>query len=205
MVQYKLYYFEKIGGRAEAARLLFAYSNLPYEEVDLTMEDLAKQKEKFPFGQLPVLEVDGKMLAQSLTICRYLAKTIGGLSGNNDLESAQIDSWADTIEDVYKAITAPKLFKICVFGEAEKYPEIPEVLKPYLDRTEQQLAKNYGHLVGNTFSWADIAVADLWARLRNAYPLLLDTYHHIEKFVDQVYALDGIKQYVEKRVLLHGQ
>ncbi|KAK0429489.1 hypothetical protein QR680_011404 [Steinernema hermaphroditum] len=203
MVSYKLYYFEKIGARAEMARLLFAYANLPYEEIDLTMDELKARKDEFPFGQLPVLEVDGKMLAQSLTIGRYLAKTIGGLSGNDDFESAQIDMWAEWIEDVYKAITAPKLFRLCVFGE--NCPEIPEALKPFLDRTEKQLAKNYGHLVGSTFSWADIAVADLWARLRNAYPCLIDNYHNIEKFVDSVYGLDGIKEYVEKRVLLHGQ
>uniref|UniRef100_A0A1I8A0V3 glutathione transferase n=1 Tax=Steinernema glaseri TaxID=37863 RepID=A0A1I8A0V3_9BILA len=205
MVTYKLYYFEKIGARAEIARLLFAYANLPYEEIDLTMEELKARKDEFPFGQLPVLEVDGKKLAQSLSIARYLAKTIGGLSGNNDFESAQIDMWADWIEDIYRAITAPKLFRLVCFGEAEKHPEIVEALKPFLDRTEKQLAKNYGHLAGNTFSWADIAVADLWARLRNTYPCLLDSYHNIEKFIDTVYELDGIKEYVQKRVLLHGQ
>ena len=30
-----------------------------------------------PFGQLPALEVDGKMLAQSLTIFKYVAREVG--------------------------------------------------------------------------------------------------------------------------------
>ena len=31
----------------------------------------------FPFGQLPVFEVDGKMLTQSLTIFKYVARELG--------------------------------------------------------------------------------------------------------------------------------
>lgn len=52
-----------------------------------------------PFGKVPVLEVDGKKLHQSATICRYLAKQCG-LAGKNDWESAEIDATVDTIHDL---------------------------------------------------------------------------------------------------------
>ena len=53
-----------------------------------------------PFGQAPVLEVDGKMLAQSHTIARYLARK-HGLAGANDWEQSQADMYVDCIYDLH--------------------------------------------------------------------------------------------------------
>lgn len=52
-----------------------------------------------PFGQVPVLEVDGKLLAQSYAIARYLARQ-NGLAGQGDWEQAQVDMYADCIKDL---------------------------------------------------------------------------------------------------------
>lgn len=52
-----------------------------------------------PFGQMPVLEVDGKKINQSTAICRYLAKQ-HGLVGANDWEDLEIDATVDTIHDL---------------------------------------------------------------------------------------------------------
>lgn len=51
-----------------------------------------------PMGQMPVLEVDGQRIHQSIAISRYLAKRFG-LAGSNDWESLQIDSVVDTVND----------------------------------------------------------------------------------------------------------
>ncbi len=55
-------------------------------------------KETPLFGQLPIFEEDGKLLAQSHTICRYLARK-HGLAGKNDWEAAQADMYVDCIYD----------------------------------------------------------------------------------------------------------
>lgn len=52
-----------------------------------------------PFGQVPVLEVDGKKIHQSSAICRYLAK-LHGLAGKDDWENLEIDATVDTIHDL---------------------------------------------------------------------------------------------------------
>jgi glutathione S-transferase len=52
-----------------------------------------------PFGQVPILEVDGRVLAQSNTIARYLARK-HGLAGKGEWEQAQADMYADNINDL---------------------------------------------------------------------------------------------------------
>lgn len=52
-----------------------------------------------PFGQVPVLEIDGKKVNQSTAICRYLAKQ-HGLAGKDDWENLEIDVAVDNIHDL---------------------------------------------------------------------------------------------------------
>ena len=52
-----------------------------------------------PFGQVPVLEVDGKLLAQSHSIARFLARNYG-LAGQNEWEQSLADMYVDCIYDL---------------------------------------------------------------------------------------------------------
>lgn len=52
-----------------------------------------------PFGKVPVLEIDGKALNQSVAITRYLSKK-AGLAGSDDWESLLIDIAVDNICDL---------------------------------------------------------------------------------------------------------
>lgn len=50
-------------------------------------------------GQMPVLDVDGQRVHQSVSVARYLAKRVG-LAGDNDWESLLIDTVVDTVNDL---------------------------------------------------------------------------------------------------------
>ncbi|XP_076422996.1 hematopoietic prostaglandin D synthase isoform X3 [Peromyscus maniculatus bairdii] len=97
MPNYKLIYFN-MRGRAEIIRYIFAYLDIKYEDHRIEQADWPKIKPTLPFGKIPVLEVGGLTLHQSLAIARYLAKNTD-LAGKTELEQCQADAVVDTLDD----------------------------------------------------------------------------------------------------------
>uniref|UniRef100_A0A1I7YV93 glutathione transferase n=1 Tax=Steinernema glaseri TaxID=37863 RepID=A0A1I7YV93_9BILA len=200
MVTYKLHYFEGIGGRAELIRLLLNYGGLPYEEVTIAMQDWANQKANYPNGQVPVMEIDGKVLTQSLAIARYLSRKLG-LLGRDDWEAAQADAFIGIIEDTIVVLKNEDLLMKMVTGKGnESANEITTALRPFLERLEKHLQTTNGvNLVGDNLTWADLGVADWFKRYAISVPNLFDPFPAVKKFTDSVYSLPKIKEYVAER------
>ncbi|XP_028638305.1 hematopoietic prostaglandin D synthase isoform X2 [Grammomys surdaster] len=97
MPNYKLLYFN-MRGRAEIIRYIFAYLDIKYEDHRIEQTDWPKIKPTLPFGKIPVLEVEGLTLHQSLAIARYLTKNTD-LAGKTELEQCQADAVVDTLDD----------------------------------------------------------------------------------------------------------
>jgi glutathione S-transferase len=154
MPSYKLYYFN-VRGRAETTRMIFHLSGTPFEDKRLTGEDWTKFKPSTPFGQLPILEVDGKTISQSRAIERFVARRVG-LYGKDEFENAKVDMMVDAANDVGQPLMK-------TFGESdEKKAEIVgKYQKEQLPQLLQNLEKNIqqsGFCVGNALTWADIAI-----------------------------------------------
>ncbi len=108
MPTYKLIYFN-VKGLGELSRFIFAHSEVQYEDKRIThsspiSEEWAEMKPTTPYGSLPVLEVDGKQLAGSQVIARFLAERFG-LAGSNDFENADIAGINDVIGDLISQLT----------------------------------------------------------------------------------------------------
>jgi glutathione S-transferase len=73
----KLTYFDFDGGRGEAARLAFAIGGVSFIDDRVPFAAWKDRKPHTPFGGLPVLEVDGRSVAQSNGINRYVGKLVG--------------------------------------------------------------------------------------------------------------------------------
>ena len=106
----RLIYFD-IPGKAEAIRLCAAVAGVPLEDVRVRRETFAEMKAKgeLPYGQVPALDVgDGKFLAQSSAILRYVG-TIGGLHPASDpLAAARIDAIVAEEEDMFCGISVSR-------------------------------------------------------------------------------------------------
>ena len=85
-------------GKAEPARLAFAVKGVPFEDVLLTRTTWETLKSTTPWGQVPVLEVDGEQLAQSGAINSYLARALG-LCPADPMGAAKVDEFCDTVEE----------------------------------------------------------------------------------------------------------
>ncbi|CAH1248723.1 HPGDS [Branchiostoma lanceolatum] len=156
MPSYKLIYFDG-RGRGEIARLLFAAGGIKYEDnrIPPTAEAWGEFKPKTLMGQLPMLEVDGTMICQSLAIARLIAKEVG-MAGQTDLEQARADMIVDGVEDLGTKMN--EIFKEKDESKKEeKKKEFAEnTIQPAMGHFEK-LASSDGYFVGNSLTWADVA------------------------------------------------
>ncbi|GBO40873.1 hypothetical protein AVEN_140717-1 [Araneus ventricosus] len=65
---------------AELARAILEYTGQPFEDKRVDKDKAAELEKGTPFGTLPVLEVEGRVIAQHQSICRYLARQHGEYS-----------------------------------------------------------------------------------------------------------------------------
>jgi len=204
MPTYKLHYFN-IRGRAEVARLIMAHANVEYEDYRFEFNDFATIKANYPLGQVPVLEVDGKMLAQSRAINRFLAKKYG-LAGKDAMEQAKVDMYVDCLEDLIPKIR-PAVREYMTNQRNQQDTElvlIHEVaekhLVPYIQLIEKHLEKNgSGFLVGNSLTWADIEHFSFFSALIEMKPDLLSDVPHFKNLRSVVENEPPIKKYLDTR------
>eukprot|EP00455_Lapot_gusevi_P014588 TRINITY_DN172_c0_g2_i9.p1 TRINITY_DN172_c0_g2~~TRINITY_DN172_c0_g2_i9.p1 ORF type:complete len:207 (-),score=77.62 TRINITY_DN172_c0_g2_i9:3-623(-) len=167
----KLVYFNA-RGRAECIRLVFAEAGVEYEDVRLDRPEWPAYKaaNNLPFGQIPVLEIDGKTLSQSIAITRYVAKKYN-LVPADAYDTYLCDAYVDGINDLrnaaVKAFYAPPEQK-----EAAIKQFAAEVVPVWAQRYEGFLQANnngQGFFVGNELTWADLFIFDLFSSLRHLF------------------------------------
>lgn len=94
---YKLTYFG-VRGYGEPARLMFRHAGVDFDDNVIDHSVWPKIKPTTPFGQVPVLEVEGKQIAQSFAIYRFLGNKFG-LCPGNEVDKAMADSIAEYVKE----------------------------------------------------------------------------------------------------------
>ncbi|XP_026295805.1 uncharacterized protein LOC552283 [Apis mellifera] len=197
MSTYKLTYFP-VKGLGEPIRFLLSYAGISFEDERFDRDDWPKIKPTTPFGQVPVLDVDGKKIAQSVAISRYLAKK-SGLAGKDDWEALEIDSIVDTIHDV-RARLAAFHYEENEEIKAAKRKIADEVVPYYLERLDAQVKNNGGYFVGGALSWADLSFVALldYLNFMNGSDLI-EKYDNLKQLKEKVLNLPAIKSWLDKR------
>ena len=68
MTSYKLTYFDFDGGRAEPIRIAFHTAGIKFEDNRLSFPEFGEMRQSTRFNSVPVLEIDGAAVTQSLPI-----------------------------------------------------------------------------------------------------------------------------------------
>jgi glutathione S-transferase len=150
-----LTYFDFDGSRGETARLVMHVGGVAFEDRRIARQDWAALRDTMPFQQLPVLEVDGKVIAQSNTINRYLGK-LAGLYPKDDWQAALVDEVMDAVEDITTRIGNT----IRLEGEAKKSAREALAAGP-IPRFLEQLEARLKAGGGEWFVEKRMTVADL--------------------------------------------
>ncbi|XP_044598877.1 glutathione S-transferase-like [Cotesia glomerata] len=198
MSSYKLTYFP-LKALAEPIRFILSYGGVEFEDDRFDRNDWPKIKPTMPFGQVPVLEIDGKKVNQSTAICRYLAKQYG-LAGKDDWENLEIDVAVDNIHDLRAKIGAYHYESHPEAKEAKREPLMKEQLPFALDRLDEQVKKNGGYFVGGKLTWADMVFVALLDYLNFMTKFdITEKHENLKALKEKVLVLPKIKAWVEKR------
>ncbi|CAG5117596.1 unnamed protein product [Candidula unifasciata] len=194
----KLIYFDGMG-RAEAARLLLVAAGKQFDDIRLPEEDWPQHSHLAPFGQCPLLVVDGVTYAQSVAIKTYLARELG-FYGHSNIESLQIDQLVQLIEDLTN-ICVPV---VILTDEEQKRKELARIkadVSPiYLGHLERLLKENgTGYFVDNRLTLADLVAFDVVTGMLKDYVDVTEKYPLLQKNVDIVRSDGKIRPYVKSR------
>ncbi|GMS93775.1 hypothetical protein PENTCL1PPCAC_15950, partial [Pristionchus entomophagus] len=192
---YKLSYFP-IKGIAEVSRQLFVLAGQPFEDNQIPFDAT-------PFGQAPLLEVDGKPIPQSFAIARYLASQFG-FAGRTTFEAAWVDALADQWKDYFIEMK-PFLGVANGFLKTGDVDQLrKDVGEPVRDKHFALLEKAAqnganGHFVGSSLTWVDLLVVDHIVVFEQHVPGFFDGFPSIKKIRKFVQSDPRLREYLEKR------
>ena len=172
----KIYYSQTPFWRAEVLRVSLFIGNIPFEDVRITREEFReviftgklRNEIKIPFNQLPVLEIDGKIIGQTGAIARYCGK-ISDLYPKDNFLAAKVDQIIDAATDITNLISPAIREKDENIKKAMREKLTNKLLPRWFNYLEKLLEKEKmeSWFVDNKMSIADIAIWRLLGWLKS--------------------------------------
>lgn len=213
-----LYYFSG-RGLADQARWLMAATNVKFTQRVISHRDdfVRMSKRQLPFGQLPLLQIDGFEIVQSQAMVRYLAKR-GGIDGKNVEENLKCDMIAATVADLLPLVcNVPFLRVKTEAADKEKLDKHLETMREKWafigGRFEAILTANfhfyYGKhanpqqevalfLVGDSLTYVDILVTHMmtWF-IEECGPSIANQMPRLIELQNRIISLPTIREFIQ--------
>ncbi|XP_053402369.1 glutathione S-transferase 1-like [Mercenaria mercenaria] len=199
MPSYKFVYFD-LRARGELTRYVFSCASKEFEDSRFSFEEWNSLKPvTMPFGQAPVLLVDGKTLAQSGAIARFLAREFG-LAGKNSWEQGMVDQYMELATEMMDEIVK-WYFEKDEEKKKERLKNLNEAVYPkYLGLFQNALEQNGGrYFVGTELTAADLAVLDIFDTPMYHTPNFMDSFLNLKAHRERIASLENLANYIKKR------
>jgi len=200
----KLSYYD-IAGRAEPLRWILLYGGIDFEDIRApyqfpTPSLPPDMKAKCRWGQVPLVEFEGKSLVQSLAIGRFYARK-ANLVPEDDYQAALCDEYIDAIGDLGGLIWPAVMMPDSKEKEVKMKEAIAKIKTRFLDVFESIIKANGGkHVVGDKLTWADIFLAVTIDGFQNMLQMnLAEGHENVNKLTEMVKNTPKIKAWLEKR------
>jgi glutathione S-transferase len=187
-------YHHPLSGHAHRARLFLSLLDVPHEAIELDLAAGAHKAPDFlalnPFGQVPVLDDDGTIVADSNAILVYLAKRFGRTDWlpEDPRGAAGVQRWLSVAAgELAYGPAAARL--VTVFGAAFDPQEVIARAHTLLRRLEAHLSGR-DWLVGTQPTIADVALYSYLARAPEGN-VDLSAYPGVRAFLRRIEALPG--------------
>lgn len=187
-------YRAPLSGHAHRVQLFLALLALPTELVEVDLRNGEQKTEAFlrlnPFGQVPVIDDDGTVVADSNAILVYLAKRYGEgrWLPEDPLGAARVQRWLSVAAG--EIAHGPALARlIAVFG-APYEPALPTRRAHHLFHVMEQTLVAQPYLAGETPTIADVAAYTYIAHAPEG-GVSLDDYAKLRTWLARVEALPG--------------
>jgi len=157
----KLTYFP-IAGAAEKVRLAFVLGDVPFEDETVYGEAWAALKPTTPYGQIPLLTIDGGApITQSDAMLRYAAK-LGGLEPTDMAMALKVDEALGLVGDLQRAWMPPMYMGMrpTAFGYPEDFSKTDEGKAKVLELRAAFIATELPKYLGFFQAWIEAAGGD---------------------------------------------
>jgi glutathione S-transferase len=189
-------YGDRISGNCLKVKWVCDHLALPYRWIDVDVVKGETRSADFlalnPWGQVPtVVFDDGRTLAQSNAIIRYLARD-SHLIPADAFTAAQMDSWMFWEQYSHEPYIAVRRFHMTYLGKQvdQLDPKLETRGYAALDVMERRLSKA-SHLAGDALSLADIALL-AYTRLAHEGGFELACYGAIRRWIAETEAALGL-------------
>ena len=208
----KVYYSHTPFWRAEVLRVSLFIGNISFEDVRISREEFReviltgklRNGICIPFHQLPVLEIDGKIIGQTGAIARFCGK-LSGLYPKNDLLAAKVDQIIDTATDITNLVSPTVREKNEIIKKDKREKLSNKLLPRWFTYLENILENEKGStwFVDNKISIADIAVWRLLGWLKSGIldgipTNICDTYTKLNNVHAEVHKHPKVQEWMLK-------